>query len=250
MVDIRRNIVISFILHTTLFTVLFFLNDNEEAYTLHKEYLIVSIIKEFSDSLNYRNDSNSEKIEEMKKRFIPGNTKNLSSSFGNIDNKKLEIEEKNNNDKEDPIDVREISFMESSRKADVNSDVKKASNTMHERVLFQSIQSEGQTSLSVNNQRKDIRNTDLLIAIRSSIERAKNYPILARKRSIEGTVTVSFRIDARGSPQNVKIVRSSGYQILDEEVPKMLRKASPFPELSGDIVIPVIFRLKESISDR
>jgi TonB family protein len=233
-----------------LFSVLFFLNDNEKAYTLHKEYLIVSIIKEFSDSLNYRNDSNSEKIEEMKKRFIPGDTKNLSSSFGNIDNKKLEIEEKDNNDGENQMDVKELSFMESSRKADVDSDVKKVSNTMHEQVLFQSIQSEGQTSLSVNNQRKDIRNTDLLIAIRSSIERAKNYPILARKRGIEGTVTVSFKIDARGSPQDVKIVRSSGYQILDEEVPKMLRKASPFPELSGDIVIPVIFRLKKSISDR
>ena len=42
----------------------------------------------------------------------------------------------------------------------------------------------------------------------------------------------------------------SGYQMLDKEVPKMLRKASLLPEFSGDIVIPVIFRLRKSISDR
>ncbi|MEW6214436.1 MAG: energy transducer TonB [Nitrospirota bacterium] len=60
---------------------------------------------------------------------------------------------------------------------------------------------------------------------------------------------VSFKIDKKGSPQDIKIIKSSGYQILDEEVPKMLRKASPFPEVKGEIVIPITFKLTASTTD-
>ncbi len=93
-------------------------------------------------------------------------------------------------------------------------------------------------------------NKGLYALIRSAIERAKSYPLLARKRGMEGTVLVSFKIDRKGFPGDIKIIKSSGYQILDEEVPKMLRKASPLPELSGEIVIPITFKLMESISNR
>jgi len=86
--------------------------------------------------------------------------------------------------------------------------------------------------------------------IRAAIEKAKTYPLIARKRGVEGTVLVSFRIDVKGLPQNVMIVKSSGYQILDDEVQKMLRKASPFPELNGEIVIPITFKLSGTISNR
>jgi TonB family protein len=94
------------------------------------------------------------------------------------------------------------------------------------------------------------RDAGLYAFIRSSIEKAKNYPLLARERGIEGTVVVSFRINGKGFPQGVKILKSSGYQILDEEVPKMLKKASPFPELNGEILIPISFKLIESTSER
>ncbi len=93
------------------------------------------------------------------------------------------------------------------------------------------------------------RDISLYALIRSAIEKAKTYPLLARKRGMEGTVLVSFRIDSKGTPQDVKIIKSSGYRILDEEVPKMLRKASPFPELNGKIVIPITFKLMESASE-
>ncbi|MEW6163396.1 MAG: energy transducer TonB [Nitrospirota bacterium] len=100
---------------------------------------------------------------------------------------------------------------------------------------------------------KDSRKGDIgsfYALIRAAIEKAKSYPFLARKRGMEGTVMVSFKIDRKGLPQEIKIIKSSGYQILDDEVPKMLRKASPFPELKGEIVIPITFKLTEFISDR
>jgi TonB family protein len=89
---------------------------------------------------------------------------------------------------------------------------------------------------------------DLFSLIRSTIDKAKTYPLLARKRGMEGTVIVSFKIDRNGLPHEIKILKGSGYQILDEEVPKILRKASPFPELDGEIVIPITFKLTESES--
>jgi TonB family protein len=67
---------------------------------------------------------------------------------------------------------------------------------------------------------------------------------------MEGTVLVSFTIDKRGSPQYIKIIKSSGYQMLDEEVPKMLKRAFPLPEVKGEIVIPITFKLTESTSNR
>lgn len=92
--------------------------------------------------------------------------------------------------------------------------------------------------------------TSLYSLIRTAIDNAKTYPFLARKRGMEGTVIVSFSIDMKGLPQDIKIIKSSGYKILDDHVLKILRNASPFPEIKEEIVIPVTFRLRESISDR
>jgi len=108
---------------------------------------------------------------------------------------------------------------------------------------------EGRTLSLRNSQSQDFRGDYFYGAIRSSLERAKSYPLLARKRGMEGTVLVSFTIDKKGSAQDVNIMKSSGYQILDEEVRKMLRKASPFPELKGEIKIPITFKLGDSISN-
>jgi TonB family protein len=103
---------------------------------------------------------------------------------------------------------------------------------------------------SVNTSPQDFRGNDFYRAIRTLLEKARSYPLLARERGLEGTVFVSFVIGSRGLPQDVKIMKSSGHQILDEEVKKMLKKASPFPGIKGEIVIPITFKLTESISNR
>jgi len=88
-------------------------------------------------------------------------------------------------------------------------------------------------------------NSFTLEIIRTAIEKAKSYPLLARKRKIEGTVLVSFIINKDGLPQGIQIIKSSGYQILDEEVSKILRKAAPFPEVNHEIIAPITFKLTE-----
>jgi TonB family protein len=110
--------------------------------------------------------------------------------------------------------------------------------------------SQGATLSSLNISQQDFRGNNSYRAIRTLLEKAKNYPLLARKKGMEGTVFVSFMIDKKGLPQDVKIMKSSGYQVLDEEVRKMLEKASPFPEFNGEINIPITFKLTDSISNR
>jgi TonB family protein len=105
------------------------------------------------------------------------------------------------------------------------------------------------TLSSLNTSQQDFRGNNSYRAIRALLEKAKNYPVLARKRGMEGIVLVSFTIDKKGLPQDIRIMKSSGYQILDEEVRKMLKKASPFPEFKGEIKIPITFKLTNLTAD-
>ena len=88
-------------------------------------------------------------------------------------------------------------------------------------------------------------NSHALEIIRTAIEKVKSYPLIARKKKIEGTVLVSFRINKDGLPQGLQIIKSSGYHILDEEVSKIIKRAAPFPEVTHEIVAPITFKLTE-----
>ncbi len=80
--------------------------------------------------------------------------------------------------------------------------------------------------------------------IRRSIEKAKAYPVLARKRGIEGTVYISFLIGSKGEPLDVRISKGSGSSILDNATRDIIRRAAPFPYVDSPIEVPVVFRLK------
>jgi TonB family protein len=81
-------------------------------------------------------------------------------------------------------------------------------------------------------------------AIRAAIEKVKSYPPLARERGMEGTVTAEFTISTEGYPKNIRIVRSSGYEILDAAARRTLLRASPFPPVQGRLEVPITFKLE------
>jgi protein TonB len=85
---------------------------------------------------------------------------------------------------------------------------------------------------------------DAIGAIRAAIERAKKYPLFARRSGMEGTVTAEFSIDGRGRPENVKIKTSSGFELLDAAAKETIIRAAPFPFVEGRIEIPIAFRLR------
>jgi protein TonB len=83
------------------------------------------------------------------------------------------------------------------------------------------------------------------------LERHKRYPAAARRQMQQGVVQVAFTMDRGGHVQAVRLARSSGYSILDDEALAVLRRADPLPALppdrgaSADFVVPISFSLQQ-----
>jgi protein TonB len=92
-----------------------------------------------------------------------------------------------------------------------------------------------------------------LAQIRNLIESHKEYPVMARKSGMEGTVHVRFVLDRDGVLKDTDISRSSGKNLLDKAAVRAIASVARFPaipeSLNGSPLIfevPVIFKLKES----
>lgn len=79
--------------------------------------------------------------------------------------------------------------------------------------------------------------------IGNAIERVKTYPVMARRRGMEGTVHVSFIINPDGRPHDIMVMKSSGFNILDNATVKVVKKAAPYPLIESRIEVPVAYRL-------
>lgn len=84
----------------------------------------------------------------------------------------------------------------------------------------------------------------ILAKIRQRILQAKFYPPVARKRGLEGAVTVNFEIAPDGSLQTSSVLNSSGHAILDEEALKTLSRAAPYPFYEGIIHMKLDYQLR------
>lgn len=80
------------------------------------------------------------------------------------------------------------------------------------------------------------------------LERNKRYPPASRKRRQEGVAHVRFSIDTNGRVLSAAIARSSGFDVLDQEVLAMVRRASPVPAPPPGapltITAPVQFKIR------
>lgn len=87
------------------------------------------------------------------------------------------------------------------------------------------------------------------IAVR--LKKNKRYPRLSRRNHEEGLVKLTFQLDRSGRVLFFDVSKSSGYDRLDKEVLRMLKKAQPFPPFSDDmeqstlkVTIPISFALR------
>ena len=81
--------------------------------------------------------------------------------------------------------------------------------------------------------------------IRAALQANLVYPYMARKKQMEGSVTVSFRINQTGNPEAIRILKGSGYSILDAAARETVVKASPFPTKNNAVEVPITFTLKD-----
>lgn len=62
-----------------------------------------------------------------------------------------------------------------------------------------------------------------------------NYPERARQRDLEGSLVLSVDVLADGSIEHVRVMRSSGHDLLDEAAVRIVRLAAPYAALPPDI---------------
>lgn len=62
-----------------------------------------------------------------------------------------------------------------------------------------------------------------------------NYPETARRQGIEGSLVLSVDILADGSVDDIRVMRSSGHDILDEAAVRIVRLSAPFAPLPAEM---------------
>jgi protein TonB len=65
------------------------------------------------------------------------------------------------------------------------------------------------------------------------LERSKRYP--AGARGAEGTVQLSFTLDRKGRVTKSRVVKGSGFSVLDQEALAWVQRAQPFPPPPSDV---------------
>jgi len=89
---------------------------------------------------------------------------------------------------------------------------------------------------------------DYYALLQAWLEKHKEYPKRALRRRQEGTVMLRFTIDQKGKVLSYAIEEGSGFRLLDREVEKMIKRASPVPPMPVEmdkaqleLVVPVAF---------
>lgn len=75
------------------------------------------------------------------------------------------------------------------------------------------------------------------------------YPVLARRQGWEGRVTLGFHVADDGQLRDPRVLRGSGFGILDEAALNSLRKVERIAARRGagfDLQVPVVYRLTDA----
>jgi TonB family protein len=83
---------------------------------------------------------------------------------------------------------------------------------------------------------------DVAALISARIQAHRRYPLLARKRGLEGTVEVVFRVDAAGNVTDLRVDKSAG-ELFDAAAVEAVRAAAPLPACTQPVRVPIRFRL-------
>ncbi len=87
--------------------------------------------------------------------------------------------------------------------------------------------------------------------VKQKIESCRRYPSWAKKQGFEGVSYITFTLLSSGMIQGIKIIHSSGFDILDEEAVSTVKRASPFKPIpekfncsSLIMEVAIVFQLK------
>lgn len=83
------------------------------------------------------------------------------------------------------------------------------------------------------------------------LQKNQYYPMIARKQGMQGYAVVQIQIRRNGTLASYKIVKKTGYGILDKAIDTIMQRSNPFPAvpdtITGDPVtatVPIQFQLR------
>ena len=92
------------------------------------------------------------------------------------------------------------------------------------------------TTVSLDTQEQ--KYAPYLIVVKRKIDLAWDYPERARRARMDGSLALRFSILRTGTINQLRVLRSSGYEPLDDEAVRAIAASSPFPPLPGHIEVP------------
>ena len=131
-----------------------------------------------------------------------------------------------------PINKNELLLKEAQKKSEAEAEQRKKSEAEAERKAYL----KGLIGLYIDE-------------LRVEIEKNKKYPLLSKTKNEEGIVLVAFRIDKKGIINNLQVIKSSGYEKLDEAALKAVQKGvyknmpNELEDKYLDIQVPIKFNL-------
>jgi len=86
--------------------------------------------------------------------------------------------------------------------------------------------------------------------VKARLNQVKRYPRIARLQGLEGTTHVRFRIMPGGEADEIEVIRSSHFELLDQEAVANVKRAKVFPRPPDEfpqgilVQVPMVFQLK------
>jgi TonB family protein len=91
--------------------------------------------------------------------------------------------------------------------------------------------SNSRVSAPISLNTKDPTYVNYFTKIKQSIEVQWEYPEMALRYGLQGRLALEFAIGASGQLEYLRVVRSSGSELLDQEAVRAIRAAAPFPPI-------------------
>lgn len=96
-------------------------------------------------------------------------------------------------------------------------------------VTYSSSNARASSPISINT--KDPLYVSYFNKIKQTIEQQWEYPEMALRYGLQGRLALEFTITGSGQLEGLRLIRSSGSQLLDEEALRAIKAAAPFPPI-------------------
>jgi protein TonB len=71
-------------------------------------------------------------------------------------------------------------------------------------------------------------------AVVKKVSKKQRYPRAAATREIEGKARIRLTVLADGTISNHEVIEATGEDVLDREIPKLVKRLNPLPALPGN----------------